>query len=86
MNWENMKRLKPGDEVKVVLTGRPDYEWARGKLIDLALGPEVPVLMSPAHGTLDPRELAEWMKEDHLAARLQLQIHKYIWGPESRGV
>ena len=86
MDWDNMGRLKPGDEVKVVLTGRPDYEWTREKLKDLPLPAGVPVLLSPAHGVLDPRDLAEWMKTDHLAARLQLQIHKYIWGANVRGV
>jgi len=86
MAWDNVKRLKSGDEVKLVLTGRPDYEWALETLERLNLAADVPVLLSPAHGALDPGELAEWMKQDHLPARLQLQIHKYIWGPQRRGV
>jgi 7-carboxy-7-deazaguanine synthase len=82
----NLDRLRPGDEVKFVLMGRPDYEWAVGLLKARPLPEGVPVLMSPAHGTLDPRDLAEWMKRDALRARLHLQIHKYIWGPDARGV
>jgi 7-carboxy-7-deazaguanine synthase len=86
MDWGNLARLKPGDEVKFVVTGRPDYVWARDVMTRRPLPVGVPVLLSPAHGTLDPRELAEWIKGDRLPARLQLQIHKYIWGPDCRGV
>ncbi|HET9482138.1 MAG TPA: radical SAM protein [Candidatus Polarisedimenticolia bacterium] len=86
MDWGNLSRLKPGDEVKFVVTGRDDYEWARRVMAERVIPPGVPVLMSPSHGSLDPRELAEWMKTDHLDARLQIQLHKYIWGPDRRGV
>ncbi|HZI94934.1 MAG TPA: radical SAM protein [Patescibacteria group bacterium] len=86
MNWDNLERLKQGDEVKFVLMGREDYEWARDVIRTRPLPAGIPVLMSPAHGALEPSELAEWMKRDHIAARLQLQIHKYIWGPDRRGV
>lgn len=81
---ENLAHLKPGDELKIVLADRADYEWARAFLAEHA--PEVPVHLSPVHGALDPRTLAEWIVEDRLTARLQLQQHKYIWDPEARGV
>jgi 7-carboxy-7-deazaguanine synthase len=86
MNWSNLERLKAGDEVKFVLTGEPDYVWARETLARRPLPEGVAVLLSPAHGVLDPRDLASWMTRDGLSARLQLQIHKYIWGPDCRGV
>lgn len=86
MDWGNLDRLKPGDELKFVLTGEEDYVWARAMLARRPAPAGVEVLVSPAHGTLDPRELALWMTRDKLAARLQLQIHKYIWGADCRGV
>jgi len=86
MDWSNLGRLRPGDEVKFVVTGREDYVWSRDVIGSRPPPPGVAVLLSPAHGGLDPRDLAEWMKQDHLSARLQLQIHKYIWGPDSHGV
>ena len=86
MDWGNVARLRPGDEVKFVLTGRDDYVWARDAIRRLEIPVGIPLLLSPAHGVLEPKELAEWMKEDHLAARLHLQIHKYIWGADRRGV
>jgi len=86
--WENLADLKAGDEVKIVLADRADYEWARATIADRLAGlpAAVPVLLSPVHGTLDPRLLAEWLIADRLPARLQLQQHKYIWQPETRGV
>lgn len=86
MDWSNVARLRPGDEVKFVMTDRRDYTWAMGIMREEAIPRDVPVLLSPAHGTLDPADLAEWMKEDHVQARLHLQIHKYIWEPGRRGV
>ena len=85
MDWKNLDRLRPGDEVKIVLMGRDDYIWARDVMTRRRRPPGVPVNLSPAHGILEPQELAEWMKQDHLDARLHLQIHKYLWG-ERRGV
>ena len=86
MDWDNLTRLKPGDEVKFVLMGREDYEWTRDILRSRPMPERIAVLLSPAHGVLDPADLAEWMRADGLSARLQLQIHKYIWGPDRRGV
>jgi 7-carboxy-7-deazaguanine synthase len=85
MDWRNLDRLWPGCEVKFVLANRADYEFARDLIRDRILD-RFPVLLSPVHDVLDPRELARWILADGLAARLQLQIHKYIWDPETRGV
>lgn len=86
MDWGNLDRLKPGDELKFVLTGEADYRWSCETLRRRPAPSGVEVLFSPAHGVLDPRELAAWMTRDGMAARLQLQIHKYIWGADCRGV
>jgi 7-carboxy-7-deazaguanine synthase len=86
MQWENLDRIQKGDEVKLVLVDRNDYEWARGLLRSGRIPKGATVLLSPAHGTLDPKTLAAWMLEDGLDARLQIQIHKYIWGDDARGV
>lgn len=86
MEWDNLGRLKGGDEVKFVLTGREDYLWSRRVLRERGLPEGVAILFSPAHGTLDPRDLASWIKEDRLGVRLQIQLHKYIWGEDCHGV
>jgi 7-carboxy-7-deazaguanine synthase len=86
INWRAIERLTSRDEAKFVIVDRADYEFAR-KLIRAGRLPEdVPVLFSPEHESMNPKELAEWILEDGLTARLQLQIHKYIWGKEARGV
>ena len=82
--FENLRDLREGDEVKIVLADRDDYEWARAIVAEHAI--EVPVHFSPVHGVLSPKTLAEWIVEDRLTARLQLQQHKYVWDPEARGV
>lgn len=81
-----IERLRPGDEVKFVLVDRSDYEFARDMIASGRFPRGTPILLSPAHGALDPAQLAAWMLEDRLSARLQLQIHKYIWGRDARGV
>ena len=86
MDWENLDRLKAGDEMKIVLVDRADYDWAVALLARRPPRTDVPVLLSPVHGALDPKELAGWMTHDGVSARMQLQIHKYIWGPDCRGV
>ena len=96
---ENLATLLPHDEVKFVLTGRRDYEFARDFTLRHNLAPRVnAVLFSPAfrkeasgssdtsHCLLDPRDLAEWMLEDNVPARLGLQIHKFVWDPAMKGV
>ena len=83
---ENLKRLGAGDELKFVLCDRADYEWSRALIRTHQLDTRLPVHLSPVHPGLDPRELAEWLLEDGLRVRLNLQLHKYIWGPDTRGV
>jgi 7-carboxy-7-deazaguanine synthase len=80
--------LRPGDELKLVLAGREDYEWARQLLQATRdkLPPEVPVHFSPVFGVLRPDDLAAWILADRLPVRLNLQIHKWIWDPKARGV
>ena len=86
-DWENLGALAPHDEVKFVVSDRPDYDFARGVIERYGLaGRAAAVLLSPVHGVLEPRLLSEWMLADGLAARLQLQLHKFIWPPGTRGV
>jgi 7-carboxy-7-deazaguanine synthase len=80
--WDNIAKLRDGDEVKIVLADRPDYDWAKDQMRRLGLEGKVPVLLSPVHGVLEPKTLAEWMLEDGLEARLNLQVHKLLWGSE----
>jgi 7-carboxy-7-deazaguanine synthase len=82
----NLERLRAQDEVKFVLADRADYEWAREFVRAHGLEDRVPVHFSPVHGKLDPRDLAAWILEDGLRVRLNLQLHKYVWGAEAKGV
>ncbi|MGE0814536.1 MAG: radical SAM protein [Vicinamibacterales bacterium] len=83
----NFGRLRPHDEVKFVIADRADYEFARDVIAREALASRTAaVLLSPVHGRLDPRVLAEWALADRLPARLQIQLHKYLWGADTRGV
>ncbi len=86
-DWDNLSRLDGNDEVKFVIKDRADYDYACDVLRrhDLA-GRVAAVLFSPVHGVLDPKTLSEWVLADRLAVRVQLQVHKYIWSPETRGV
>jgi 7-carboxy-7-deazaguanine synthase len=86
-DWSNLDRLEPHDEVKFVVQDRADYEFARDVIArhDL-VSRTAAVLISPVHGVLEPRTVSEWMLADRSSARLQLQIHKYIWTPTARGV
>ena len=86
MHWPSLERLRPHDEAKFVLQDRRDYDWAKDILQRFHLAHRCPVHFSPVFGTLDPRQLAEWLLEDRLAVRLQLQLHKHIWAPDMRGV
>lgn len=86
MHWPNVTRLTMKDEAKFVLLDRSDYEWAYDILARYELAKRCVVLMSPVFGSLDPRQLAEWVLADRLPVRLQLQLHKLIWTPDMRGV
>ena len=86
-HWPNLDALRAKDEVKFVIRDRRDYEYARDVVARHDLIPRVAaVLFSPVHGVLAPADLAAWILEDRLAVRLQLQAHKYIWTPDTRGV
>lgn len=85
MNLENLTHLRPQDEVKFVIQSRADYLWARDLLKDNPSPPAEKVLFSPAHGAIEPRELAEWILADRLEARLQLPLHRVLWPGIDRG-
>lgn len=85
MDWANLDRLWPGCEVKFVVSNRTDYLFARDLVRDRGLE-GFPILFSPVHDGLDPRDLAEWMLADGVNGRLQLQVHKFIWDADTRGV
>jgi 7-carboxy-7-deazaguanine synthase len=85
MHTDNLTLLRPQDEVKLVLAGRADYEWARELLRDPRLA-RATVLFSPVHGQLDPGVLGRWILDDGLPVRLQVQLHKVLWPGVERGV
>jgi 7-carboxy-7-deazaguanine synthase len=78
--YQNIQHLRPSDQVKFVLLHRADYEWARGLLERHALPTRCEVLFSPGYSELPPRQLAEWILEDQLPVRMQIQLHKLLWG------
>jgi 7-carboxy-7-deazaguanine synthase len=83
----NFARLRPHDEVKFVIRDRGDYEFACAVVAREGLPGRVAAIhFSPVHGVLDPKTLSEWVLADHLPVRVQLQVHKYIWGADVRGV
>ena len=85
-NLDNLRYLDRKDQVKFVVADRRDYEWAKQMMAEHALAEKAQVLFSPVFGELHPRELAEWILADRLPARLQIQLHKYLWDPNQRGV
>ncbi len=87
MDWANLERLRPDDEVKFVLADRRDYDWARKVIREHGLAGRChAILLSPVFGSLPPADLAAWILRDRLPVRLGLQLHKIIWGPAARGV
>jgi len=80
--WDNLALLRAQDQIKFVICDRADYEWSRDLLKDKALHEQCEVLFSPEHSGLKPAELADWIIEDRLPVRFQLQLHKYLWGDE----
>jgi 7-carboxy-7-deazaguanine synthase len=84
--WSNLERLKPTDEVKVVVCDRRDFDWAAELIRAHRLPERCPVLFSAAFGAVNPTELAAWILESRLPVRLQLQQHKILWDPAARGV
>jgi len=86
-HWDNMAYLKPGlDEVKFVICNREDFNFAVEKSAQYKLFDKVTVLASPSHKDLKPMDLAEWVLESGLPFRMQLQLHKYVWSQDTRGV
>lgn len=84
--WPNLDRLKAEDEIKFVIASRRDWDWAESVIREHRLDVRFPVLISAVFETVTPRELTDWLLESRLNARMQLQMHKYIWDPAARGV
>lgn len=80
--WENLVLLKPGDEIKFVISSEADYKWAVEKMNKYSLGSRQEVLFSPVSGKIDSRDLAGWIMRDCLPVRLHLQLHRILWGEE----
>lgn len=80
--WANLDALRPHDQLKLVLADRADYDWAKQVLHERALATRCQVLFSPVQGSLAPRDLAEWILADRLDVRLQVQLHKLLWGDQ----
>ena len=87
MDWRNIERLRAHDQVKFVIRDRTDYDYARDVIARYDLTRRAAAIhLSPVHGVMNPRTLSEWVLADHLPVRVQLQLHKYIWEPDTRGV
>ncbi len=84
--YENIEHLKKTDEIKFVIGNREDYEWTKQKMEEYNLPDKCEILFSVVFGELEPVELVNWILEDKLDVRFQLQLHKYIWHPETKGV
>jgi 7-carboxy-7-deazaguanine synthase len=84
--WEVLPSLGPRDAVKFVVVDEADYQWSAERVRQLGLAAHTEVLFSPAHGTLDPRKLVAWIVRDRLPVRVNLQLHKYVWGADAKGV
>ena len=84
--WTIIEDLQPWDEIKFVITNKDDYLWAKKKIKDLNLTNSWTVLLSPTHGTLELEKLSKWVLKDQLKVKVQLQLHKYIWHPDKKGV
>lgn len=84
--WPNLAVMQPHDQIKFVIKDRRDYEWSVAMMREHRLVERFQVLFSPVFNVMNYRTLAEWMLADHVPARFQVQLHKYIWPPEMRGV
>lgn len=78
--WDNVAHLTRHDEVKFVLADRADYEWACAQIAEHGLSERCAILLSPVHNELEPAQLADWILKDRLAVRMQVQLHKLLWG------
>ena len=86
MRWDVLDGLRVQDAVKFVVRDEADYRWAADLIRSRGLAGRTEVLLTPVHGVLDPQQLVVWMLRDRLPARLNLQLHKYVWSPDARGV
>jgi 7-carboxy-7-deazaguanine synthase len=86
MCWKNMDQLRATDEIKFVVKNRSDYVWSRMVINKYKLNKKVKIHISPVHNVMDAAKLADWMLEDRLQAKLQVQLHKYIWPGREGGV
>lgn len=84
--YYNINYLKPNDELKFVIGNREDYEWCKKIIIENNLKEKCILLFSPVFGMIEPVEIVNWILKDNLKVRFQLQLHKYIWGPQTKGV
>ena len=85
-DYANIEILKTTDEVKFVIGNREDYDWAKNIIMQYSLTDKCHVLFSPVFGAIELQELTNWILKDNLNVRFQLQMHKYIWPPDTRGV
>lgn len=79
-HWENLQRLKANDEIKFVLCSREDYDWAKQLMVEHALNEKCQVIFSPVFSQVAPADLADWVLKDRLPVRMQVQLHKILWG------
>ena len=86
MNWHNINYLTKFDEVKFVLSSRKDYDWTKAVIYKYNLSEVANILIGTVFGAISPKEVVQWILEDNLDVRFQLQLHKYIWEPHTRGV
>jgi 7-carboxy-7-deazaguanine synthase len=84
--WENLSAVRPKDELKFVIAGRADYEWARDQVRKRDLNRLCTVLFGPVWESMDSQDLVRWILADRLPVRFQVQLHKYVWSPDARGV
>ena len=83
MRWDNIAHVKSTDEIKFVICNRTDYDWAKAKMTELVLTEKCPILFSPSFHELKAEELASWVLADKLPVRVQIQLHKILWGEKS---
>ena len=84
--WENINYIKDKDEVKFVIADKKDYNWAKEKIKQYNLTKKSKVLMSPAYKEIAPKKIVKWILKDNLDVRFQIQLHKFIWDAEKKGV
>lgn len=80
--YQNIELLKADDQIKFVICNREDYDWSCQQIVEYKLDQRCEILFSPVHGDLNPSDLAQWIIDDNLAVRMQVQLHKYLWGEE----